>query len=363
MRLPRRFCRALGGDHLRFRTLNDALRCTNLGHIPSFTLDAGSSGRAFGMVPSSDPTARDRPAQDTARATTAGGFWTRVADPETVAAVGLRRRGEAGARQEVRDLARRDAVSRKMVHLGAGIAASAALLLLSVRWHWSVGTVAVVGVLTGVSLTVCGSGALAWAVLGRADRRRAALWAERTQHRSGGALWTRAPLPQVDELAGWKVARIVGESSPHFVGLAFGRYRPNETATCVHHDHEAPQPDCTCGFYAFRTPWRARWAWSRSRDGALLRVEGFGRAVEHELGWRARRQEILTVFLARRCRHCWRGTEGLARVPLFNEWTPSCQRCATRRGREFLTPSDLANDWGTEVRIADQFRWGFRAPR
>lgn len=223
--------------------------------------------------------------------------------------------------------------------------------------------VALAGLGAGACLAVNVTAVGAWLVMRRVARRQQARWQESVKTRHGGALWTRGQLPQVPELAGWKVARIVGEQTPHFVGLAFGRYGPNEVASCVHHDHEAPQPDCTCGFYAFRMPWRARWAWTRSRDGALLHVEGFGLAIEHEVGWRARRQEIMTVYLARRCRHCWRRTQGLSRVPLFNEWTTSCHRCASQLGREMRSVADLANEWGTEVQVARQFRWGLRAPR
>lgn len=267
------------------------------------------------------------------------------------------------------DRPRWQGVSRRGLTLGSvGMLAvtlvSTGLLLYLIQRAAPTSVVALTGVVVGLILGGSGGIVLLTFTIARHDRRMHQQWETLTKTRHGGSLWSRRNLPQRDDMPGWKVARIVGpEPAPKFVGLAFGRYETVSTAACAHHDHDAPDPACTCGFYAFYRPMRARWAWRGQRDAALLHVEGYGLAIEHELGWRAARQEILTVILAPRCQHCPRRAAGLTRTPLFDEWTPTCSACARRKERTLYTPVDLAHMWGTEVAIAKGIRWGWRAPR
>jgi hypothetical protein len=63
-------------------------------------------------------------------------------------------------------------------------------------------------------------------------------------------------------------------------------------ATCLRHDHEAPDPECACGFHAAHDPVDAI-SYLRGRDEprTIARVLGevvlSGAVVEAETGWRA----------------------------------------------------------------------------
>lgn len=58
--------------------------------------------------------------------------------------------------------------------------------------------------------------------------------------------------------------------------------------------HSAPSPGCTCGFYALKY----RPGPARAITEALAEVELFGVVIEHENGYRAERQRILSLTLS-----------------------------------------------------------------
>jgi hypothetical protein len=66
-------------------------------------------------------------------------------------------------------------------------------------------------------------------------------------------------------------------------------------------EHRVPAGDCTCGIYAAREP-ATVWTYLRGRDepDTVARVVGrvllWGRAVEHEDGWRAERAYPLDFY-------------------------------------------------------------------
>lgn len=129
---------------------------------------------------------------------------------------------------------------------------------------------------------------------------------------------------QVGALTGVKLATL-GLSSPydletvHFVGVRrpFETahscdddglcYGPKATAKCAYGEsHSAPDEDCQCGFYAFRTdvPMPAH---TRPRTNQwLLEVRISGKVVVHENGYRAERQRVVSVSPPSRCA-CERG--------------------------------------------------------
>lgn len=66
------------------------------------------------------------------------------------------------------------------------------------------------------------------------------------------------------------------------------------------HSSYAPDPECTCGFYAVPADGRPyhQSLWETSVE---LQVELRGRIIEHELGYRAQRQIVLEVRVPRMC--------------------------------------------------------------
>lgn len=214
-------------------------------------------------------------------------------------------------------------------------------------WPWRVPAVAVVlAVCALVAFTLTAATALL-AVVTDVRSQSAGTRAARALAEIPASEW-----PSVDELSGWKVAWVREDSSPvrglTFAGIGYGAYTATAMATCaVDMPHPAPDPDCTCGFHAF-THWRRarRELRRRYRCAVLLHVEGFGAAIEHEHGWRASRQEVLTVWLRAACVACGRPTAGLR--PCADVWSSACGRCA---GSALRTPATLAQEWGTEVRI------------
>lgn len=65
----------------------------------------------------------------------------------------------------------------------------------------------------------------------------------------------------------------------------------DDIAKCgIGRDHRPPYPNCTCGFYAMKV--RPDWP-----GEAVAEVELFGVVIEHEKGWRAERQRIISIEL------------------------------------------------------------------
>jgi hypothetical protein len=99
-----------------------------------------------------------------------------------------------------------------------------------------------------------------------------------------------------------------------FTGYAFGTYHLNDSARCEKgRGHEAPSKNCQCGFYAMKTRDRAEYLLERWRSLVLLKVEFYGRIIEHRDGLRAEEQEVTTMFIPRRCSKGWcpQTTEGM----------------------------------------------------
>jgi len=59
-------------------------------------------------------------------------------------------------------------------------------------------------------------------------------------------------------------------------------------AACAVENHEAPDPDCSCGIHAMWEPWDIpRLSVPQPWDLVVGRVHGWGRVVLGEIGWRA----------------------------------------------------------------------------
>lgn len=95
---------------------------------------------------------------------------------------------------------------------------------------------------------------------------------------------------------------------------------PEHPAFCDHalkgynerSDHEAPEWDCSCGYYALQTLRRdALERWSAD-------VELWGRVIEHEWGWRAQYQRLVRIYAPGTCciDGCCAAAELLVRHPI-----------------------------------------------
>jgi hypothetical protein len=137
----------------------------------------------------------------------------------------------------------------------------------------------------------------------------------------GLGLWhPRVPVtdsPYTEPLAVTKCLRIhMDESRVWFSGLSCRTsYGPVAVAECTRNDMhwqtylsipalhpaDAPLPvvHCSCGFYARRPGLRGDDARFHSAEAEL-----YGRVVEHEEGWRAQKQRVLSVSLTPLCAWC-----------------------------------------------------------
>jgi hypothetical protein len=117
---------------------------------------------------------------------------------------------------------------------------------------------------------------------------------------------------------------------PAFFRALGGVYGAVAKAECPFgRGHDAPEPACTCGFYAVETDdelWRLG---CDEPDLAVLEVELSGRVIEHEHGYRASHQRVRAIRMHRRCSRCGRAAELLHRRR-FGTLVPSCARCARR---------------------------------
>lgn len=73
------------------------------------------------------------------------------------------------------------------------------------------------------------------------------------------------------------------------------RLFPNQVykATCNYHDHDAPQFDCTCGFYSFK---KRRDARAYLRHSVMAEVLIGGKIIETELGYRSEQIIITKIY-------------------------------------------------------------------
>lgn len=183
---------------------------------------------------------------------------------------------------------------------------------------------------------------------------------------------TYGPLPvrhQSEPIRARKLAWIVRLTDPHlpererwgFQGASVGNiafYRPESRSVCLltgtHHD--APQPDCTCGFYAVK---RVTGDHRTAGFFVALDVDLYGRVIRHTAGWRAEKQRVIKVTIGSICALC--GTRkatclGFSGRVLNSNAGPLqllhalCDKCApTFDTGERLTLADVSGYLGVEV--------------
>jgi len=133
---------------------------------------------------------------------------------------------------------------------------------------------------------------------------------------------------------------------PAFFRQSGGAYGARAEAWCPLRDHDAPQAECSCGFYAvpdLAELWRLG---VHEPDLAVVRVELAGRIIEHAHGYRAATQIVREVQLHGTCARCGRPAVTL-RQGHFGGLLPSCAGCA-HRGMDLATASESL---GAPVRL------------
>ena len=165
---------------------------------------------------------------------------------------------------------------------------------------------------------------------------------------------------QAEPITAWKRARfLIGDAGPILRGVIYGTYTPVATAEHIVDDtngfwtwispplapnpHEAPHPDCVCGFYGVTHQRLHEVSVDYcGRSCADLEVELYGKVIAHKSGWRASKQRVLAVHLDLGCTTCRRPAVGVGREGVL------CAGCG--KGEKVLSPADLASAWGVEVR-------------
>lgn len=147
-----------------------------------------------------------------------------------------------------------------------------------------------------------------------------------------------------------KLAEVRGRRHPRMHPV--GRYKRRHyehvervAARCHRHDHPAPTLACTCGFYGVDRVDVLPEVTQVLADSVVLDVEFGGLVVEHERGYRAEEQTVLTVRFPDECAFCTRRSSHV--VP-GRRWRSACTRCSTRR-RGALARSEATAVLGIDV--------------
>lgn len=171
-------------------------------------------------------------------------------------------------------------------------------------------------------------------------------------------------LPVLDDgLTGWKRAALtVTPTGPMFHGVAHNvSYAATDTAVCNHNappaisasgvsyywsptwpgmfsvasPHDVPHKDCACGFYAARDRNKLpELAGEYARSVCDLEVELSGHYLQYQHGYRAEKQQVVSVRVDSGCRAC-SGTASVLFVA-SGLLMPLCETCAAaERSRQF----------------------------
>jgi hypothetical protein len=135
-------------------------------------------------------------------------------------------------------------------------------------------------------------------------------------------------------IAARKLARLGVEQDRVVLRPAFYRqlgeaYGARAHASCALSDHEAPAADCSCGFYAVSDDTHLWRLGADEPELAVLDVELAGRVIEHDHGYRASHQRVMSVQFHGVCVRCGKRADVFAHRR-FGSLVPSCRRCARR---------------------------------
>lgn len=105
-------------------------------------------------------------------------------------------------------------------------------------------------------------------------------------------------------------------------------------------EHDAPHPDCACGFYATvdrRSP---------TAGQVSLRVALTGTVIVHQRGYRAQRQQVMAVEIPQMC-GC--GATDVVGLSPCSPFRPVCRQCSDAHPVDPMSLSDLAGDLCVDV--------------
>jgi hypothetical protein len=164
---------------------------------------------------------------------------------------------------------------------------------------------------------------------------------------------------------GWKLAYLVRSPSECDPVRFLPLYAPDTmsygvdaVAKCGRGEaHDPPDPDCTCGFWAVAHPFDLDRLGGWESVAVMVRVAMSGRLVEHEHGWRTRRQQVLEVVCADTCWWCGRRAVGVAEQQgnalvgsSISVLCPSCGHCGAHRH----TITELSAELGVTISMSPQ---------
>lgn len=129
------------------------------------------------------------------------------------------------------------------------------------------------------------------------------------------------------------------------------------------HDHRAPDSGCACGFYALKDvrklPFRV---FTSLRRMVLLQVELSGTVIAAQYGYRAGRQDVLRVWVPRRCAvfGCRRHAEYCIIRESSLDWhdqklVPACWKHTVKFRRRFKGPRFTLQDLRDQLHT--EFEW------
>ena len=133
-------------------------------------------------------------------------------------------------------------------------------------------------------------------------------------------------------IAARKLARLGIEHDRVLFRPAFFRqlgesYPAVAQASCALADHEAPDSDCSCGFYAVADDTQLWRLGADEPELAVVDVELSGRVIEHDHGYRASNQHVAAVRFHGVCVRCGQRAETFT-LRRFGGLVPACRRCA-----------------------------------
>lgn len=154
---------------------------------------------------------------------------------------------------------------------------------------------------------------------------------------------------------GWRRARLVfsqREQQLCFQALfkKESRFGMDAEARCLQgRIHPAPHPDCDCGFYAYLRMGSALLHNQAEVSDPLLKVALWVTLIEHEDGFRAKRQRVMEVHIINVCEKCDTRATLLTRRD-DNVVVPCCTNCAPQDDNALvITPAIASRRLGIPV--------------
>jgi len=117
----------------------------------------------------------------------------------------------------------------------------------------------------------------------------------------------------VSNAKGYKVCYISDINNFSFRGLGYGDYNISSSSKCEKKIKKCKVPvnlNCDCGFYAFYDQNKAFYIAENYRGLVPIEVELFGKIIMHKDGMRGEEQDVIRIFLSRKCSKSYCNREG-----------------------------------------------------